>query len=36
MKTNLKEYRELADEIQHEGRQIRVIWRPAEFDPPLI
>lgn len=26
---------EIADEIEVEGRQIRVVWRPEEFFPPL-
>lgn len=31
----MNELREIIDEIEVEGRLIRVVWSPAEFDPPL-
>ena len=30
----MNEKREIVDEIEVEGRQIRVVWRPVGFDPP--
>jgi hypothetical protein len=35
MRARLSSSLEIVDEIELEGRQIRVVWRPAEFDPPL-
>jgi len=35
MRARLSSSLEIVDEIELEGRQIRVVWRPAEFEPPL-
>jgi len=35
MRARLNTNFDIVDEIEVEGRQIRVDWRPAEFDPPL-